>query len=272
MDINGSMQKSKRVKGYIFWHKEVPYGIWSDEIWTPIQANTKNNGRIETYGGIADNEGVDNISYWNPFYAETTCMYSIWKNHPKDCEYIMQTQYRRRFDIHSEEDLDNMFEKHNVLAAAPLYLASTVAQQYVSCHSPEDLPKIKQILLNLYPEYEESWVKHIENGHLLFYSNGAAFRKDDYDRYCKWLFSILTEYKKELGYNTVEELDNAIQRQMKEGRRRSFNGYGRPENAVQYQRQLGGFASERLLTLYLLHNYPQDKIGVTQYLKMENCF
>lgn len=265
------MEKSKRVKGYIFWHKEVPYTIWDDDIWVPIQAGTESNGRIGIYGGIADNEGADNISYWNPFYAETTCMYSIWKNHPKDCEYIMQTQYRRRFDIHSEETIDELFKEHDVVAAAPICMSSTVAQQYSYCHSPFDLPKLKKVLLSLYPEYERSWEAFIENGHLLFNSNGFIMKESDYDRYCGWLFSILGEYKKELGYNTVEELDRDISRQIEEGVRHPLNNRGTEENAVQYQRQLGGFASERLLTLYILHNYSHERIGVIPYLKMENC-
>lgn len=265
------MEKSKRVKGYIFWHKEVPYGIWNDEIWTPIQAGAAVNGRNGIYGGIADNEG-ENISAWNGFYGEITCMYNIWKRYPKDCEYIMQTQYRRRFDIHSEETIDELFKEHDVVAAAPIAISSSLSYQYAACHSPEDLPKVKEILLNLYPEYKESWERYIEKGNLLFYANGLIMKRLDYDKYCKWLFSILKEYKKGLGHNTVEELDNAIGRQISEGRRNGKNGNGEDVGAVKYQRQLGGFASERLLTLYLLHNYPHNRIGVIPYTKMENCF
>ena len=253
----------------ILYHKEVPYGIWDDEIWTPLEVGAAQREKVYDFG-LRDNEG-ENISEWNAFYAETTGIYWNWK-HLTGQKYAGNCQYRRRLDVHKVEELDNMFKEHNVLAAAPVYLMQTVAQQYASCHNPEDLPKIKQILLNLYPEYEKSWDSFIEYGHLLFYSNGFLMKEEEYDRYCKWLFSILDEYKKELGCNTVEELDNEITRQMKEGRRRDINSYGRTENALQYQRQIGGFASERLLTLYLLHNYQQDKIGVTQYLKMEDCF
>lgn len=265
------MEKSNRVKGFIAFHKEVPYDVWDSNIWTPIQVNSCNSERIKIYGGVADNEGVDNISYWNPFYAETTALYWIWKNLTMGGEFVMFCQYRRRFNIHSEETIDELFKEHDVVAAAPIYMSSTVAQQYSYCHSPFDLPKLKKVLLSLYPEYERSWEAFIENGHLLFYSNGFIMTESDYDRYCGWLFSILGEYKKELGYNTVEELDRDISRQIKEGVRRPLNNRGTEENAVQYQRQLGGFASERLLTLYILHNYPQERIGVIPYLRMEIC-
>ena len=64
---------------YVIYHKEVPYGIWSNEIWTPLQVGVENHGKITEYGGCYDNEG-DNISIWNPNFAELTGLYWIWSN------------------------------------------------------------------------------------------------------------------------------------------------------------------------------------------------
>lgn len=266
------MKKSERVKGYIFWHKETPYGVWNDEIWTPIQANTEENGRIETYGGVADNEGEDNISEWNNFFAEATCMYWIWKNHPKDCDYILQSQYRRRLDVHTEAELDEIFKNHKVLVAAPTSFGCTVFNQYAACHSKEDLFKIKKILYELYPEYKHSWIQYIEGGKFLYYSNGVSMRKEDYDAYCKWLFSLLFELKKEMEWKSPEDVTDFIQRQIACKVRPNRDNKGQPDNAVRYQSQIGGFLSERLLTLYLRHNYKPAEIATVQYTKMETCF
>lgn len=184
MDINGNMQKNNKVKGYIAYHKEVPYGIWDDEIWNPLQANTENNGIISEYGGYRDNDG-DNISEWNPLFAETTCVYWIWKHHPKDCKYVLFTQYRRRFDIHTAEELDALFEKNKVLTMVPLTFTVSVADQYRRCHNAEDLAKAKEILLRLHPEYEQSWEQYIERACHLFYSNGFITGEEDFKKYCE---------------------------------------------------------------------------------------
>lgn len=269
MGINGNMQKSKIVKGYIAYHKEVPYGVWNSDIWTPIQANTEKNGKITTYGGVYDNEGEDNISAWNLLFAETTCLYWIWKNHPKDCKYVAFTQYRRRFDIHSEEELDKIFTQYRVIAARPLPLS--VKTQYCKCHNAGDLEWIKEIIHRLYPEYDESWDKYIENGRLLFYSNGAAFRKDEYDKYCEWLFSILFEYKRLKRFETVEDVKKFVQEQIDSGLRPNADSNGKRDNALNYQSQICGFLSERLYTLYLLHNYKWEDIAILPYYKLEKC-
>ena len=258
--------KHKIADGYIAYHKEVPYGIWNEDFWTPIQANAENAVKITAYGGVYDNEGT-NISAWNPLFAETTCLYWVWKHH-KPCKYVLFTQYRRRFDIHTVEELDIMFKQHNVVAVLPLCLRQTLREQYEICHNRFDLLYVKGIIQTLYPEYMDSWNKYIENGHHLFYSNGIIMKAKDFDTYCEWLFTILFEFKKIRGFEKIEDVTNAVEESIELHSTPKTNGYGLPEGAVAYQSQICGFLSERLLTLYLLHNY-QNKIGCLPYLKME---
>lgn len=251
----------------ILYHKEVPYGIWDDELWTPLQANTENNGIISEYGGYRDNEG-DNISEWNPLFAEITCVYWLWK-HLTGKKYAGVTQYRRRFDIHTFEDIEEIFKQGDVIAAAPLMFTETARRQYETCHSKQDLDLVETIVKELYPEYADAWNEYINNGNLLFYSNGFILKEEDYARYCEWLFSILFEFKRRMGWNTPEDLMNYIGSEISMGKRPNRNGYGRPENALKYQSQLCGFLSERLWTLYLQRNFDHEKIILTNYLKME---
>ena len=49
----------------IFYHKEVPYGIWEDEIWTPLEVGASLREKVYDFG-FRDNEG-ENISKWNAF-------------------------------------------------------------------------------------------------------------------------------------------------------------------------------------------------------------
>lgn len=269
--MNGDIQKSKKAKGYIMYHKKLPYGVWNDEIWTPLQCGTDNNGPILDYPGWHDNEG-HNISKWNPLFLELTAMYYFWWNvlpQWPECEYVLQCQYRRRFDIKSIEQLDEIFATHDVITCQPLNLALTVAQQYSFCHSTEDIERAERIVKELYPDYEEDWGKYISSGHTLYYSNGIILKTPDFIKYCDWLFPIYERYMGEMGWATPEDHKKYIKEQMAAGLRKNVNGAGKPEGAEYYQGEIFAFLSERLWTLYVQHNYPKERIFTMPYLKME---
>ena len=252
----------------VLYHKAVEYGLPDNEIFTPIEVGADYREPVYDFG-LRDNEG-DSISHLNPLFAETTGIYWNWK-HLRGKKYAGNFQYRRRLAIESYEQLEEVFKEHKVLVAAPIMVDPSVKGQYSRCHNGTDLDIIKEIVLDLYPEYKKSWEDYIENGRILFYSNGFIMKEEDYARYCEWLFSILFKFSNGLGFNNAEELYLFISKQIAQGKRPNFDSNGGKANSVRYQSQLCGFLSERLLTLYLLHNYKWEEIAVFQYTKMENC-
>jgi hypothetical protein len=42
-----------------------------------------------------------------------------------------------------------------------------------------------------------------------------------------------------------------------------------PDGAIKWQCAIGGFLSERIWTLWLLHNFNEDRIMTAPYIKME---
>lgn len=266
----------KKADCVILYHKEVPYGIWDDEIWTPLEVGAAQREKVYDFG-LRDNLDPTrdkNISDWNLLFAETTGMFFNWK-HLSGKKYAGQVQYRRRFDIRSYSQLEDMFKEHNVLAANPIMLSASVKRQYGLCHNVGDLEWIKEIIVILYPEYEDSFNRYIENGNILFYSNGFIMKEPLYDDFCGWLFDILFEFKKYKGWKSPEDVKKYVERQINEGLRPRCDSNGKPDNAVNYQSQICGFLSERLWTLYLLHNFNgkrENEVVLAPYLKMENCF
>lgn len=256
----------KLTDNVILYHRKMDYPLWDNEIWTPLEVGAALREPVYDFG-LRDNEG-DNISDWNNFFAETTGIYWNWK-HLTGKKYAGNIQFRRRFDINTYEELEDIFKEHRVIATRPLRFASTVEQQYACCHNATDLEAIKIITLTLYPEYEASWNKYIEEGHQLWYSNGFIMREEDYDQYCEWLFSILFSFIASMKWETPEDIRKWVEGQIKNHQRPNIDNKRSPDNAVAYQSQLGGFLSERLWTLYLQHNFKTEEIEYLPYLKME---
>lgn len=240
---------------YIIAHKPVDYGIWDNALYTPVQV-----GYGERFLENRDDECPGSISTLNNYYAETTGLYWAWKTHPRDAKYIGVCQYRRRLEFPEDQDFDELFGGVGVIAAEPLPFP--VYLQYCMCHSRKDVEEAGEIICELFPEYEESFGKYILNGRKLYYSNGFVMRAEDFDRYCEWLFQILGEIRRRRGWNTPERVEADITAEIAEGKRN-------PSKSVGYQSQVGGFLSERLLTLFILHNFKDNEIMHVPYHKYE---
>lgn len=264
----------KLTDNVILFHKAVPYGIWDDEIWTPLECGAALREPVYYDFGLRDNvePTVDmNISEWNNLFAETTGIFFNWK-HLDNKKYAGNVQYRRRFDIRTYEQLEDMFKEHNVITTYPLKLQ--VKSQYGRCHNVGDLEWIKEIVVRLYPDYERDFVRYIDNGRLLWYSNGFLMREEEYADYCAWLFSILFEFRDLKGWKCPQDVTAYVEYQIDNGLRPRLDSNRKPDNAVAYQSQICGFLSERLFTLWLLHNYNTEKereVLQLPYLKMEKC-
>lgn len=86
-----------RVKVFVLYHKQSR--VFRSEAYEPLQTGCNQNAPIK--GFLHDNDGV-NISDKNPWYAELTGNYWVWKNylpaHP-ETEYIGFCHYRRNWDF-----------------------------------------------------------------------------------------------------------------------------------------------------------------------------
>lgn len=257
----------KKAQLFILFHALPEYGIWDDDLWTPLQVGTQENGRL-IENGRADNEG-ENISEWNRLFCENTGTYWIWKHLDYSKEFTGQVQYRRRFDIRSYSDLLSKMDNHKVITEQHLNFLITLRAQYEYCHSKADIDLCEEVVKTLYPDYAVDWDRYINGDGILWYSNGFIMRTEHYARYCEWLFPILFEMRKRMNFSTPADHAEWIEKEMKEGKRPMDNGKHGTYGAVRYQGVIFGFLSERLFTLYLRHNYKKSEIFEMPYLKME---
>ena len=274
-------EKRKDVQIFSLCYDKKNFSFLNNEIITPLQVGAANGKDVCV---LKDNTG-DNISHKNYFYIENTGTYWIWKN-VKDAKYKGQIQYRRPFEgLESNIDFDKLFNDFDVITCVPfnhpansrpteenpMFIpANTVEEGYAFSNCIDDLYIIEMIINLYYPEYKESYNKYIKNGEDLYYSNGFIMRAEDYDRYCEFLFDCLAKYEQFVDVSTPEKLRERVTYHMGVGKYpKHMDPKTRTKEAIRWQMSIGGFLSERLWTLWLLHNFKNEKIMKIPYIKME---
>lgn len=249
-----------KAKIYCLGHKIVDYGMPNDELYTSIQCNAC-QGHINEQFQLFDDDGEDNISAWNPVYAEWTSHYWIWKHH-EPLDYIGICQYRKRFVFDPKTDFDEIFKDYDVIVPYPAPITGTVREQFRDCHCERDLDMAEIIVKRMYPEYAKDWDDVINNGHTLYYSAGLVVRAEDFDKFCAWMFPIFMEYRRFAKFKTIEDVSRHVDYNMRMGLNDTRQG-------LVYQTRMFGALSERLLTLFVLHNFKKDRIKHMEYMLME---
>lgn len=181
--------------------------------------------------GYIRDDSEDNISSKNVNYCELTGLYWIWKN--RDDSYKGLVHYRRFLNcsfgyesIISEEQINKILQKYDIILPFKKKLSVTVAEQY--CEKSgflADIIEVRNIIQEQYPQYMETFHKIFEGKEIYFFNIMVA-GKEVFNDYCEWLFSILfrLETRKDLTY---------------------YN---------EYQKRIYGFLAVRLLNVYVAHN------------------
>lgn len=186
-----------------------------------------------------DDEG-DNISEKNPNYCELTGLYWIWK-HVQD-DYVGIVHYRRYFSntfgnrrILTENEITKKLKSYDIIVPFHHTLRTSVRENYCEISGfAKDLDLVYDIIERLYPEYEADFL-NVFNGNKIYFFNMLITRKEVFDHYCEWLFSILFELEKEKDLSVYND----------------------------YQKRIYGFLAERLFSVYLSHQkYRVFEVGV----------
>ena len=217
------------IKIIIATHK--PYWMPEDPMYLPVHVGAAGNTSL---GFQRDDEG-ENISLKNPNYCELTGLYWAWKN--LDADYIGLVHYRRYFSngkryrdkkkaVIGKAELEEKLKETDILLPTPRhYRIETNYSQYEHAHHAIDLAKTREILAEKYPEYIRTWDMSMKRtiGHRF---NMFVMKKERFDEYCSWLFSVLFELEKRL----------------------DISGYSKND------RRVFGFISERLLDIWIETN------------------
>ena len=190
----------ERIQILVATHKK--YEMPKYSYYLPIHVGKEGKGDI---GYIGDNTG-DNISLKNPYYCELTGVYWAWKN--LEANYIGLVHYRRQFKgknkkinnlfdcVLSSEEIDNLLKENDiVLPKKRKYYIENLYDHYKHTMYVEPLDITKEIIKERCPEYLENFNKlHKRTSAHMF--NMFIMKREYFNKYCEWLFSILEELEK----------------------------------------------------------------------------
>lgn len=201
------------------------------DCYVPILVGAEIKKELANIGYIKDNEG-ENISSKNPNYCELTALFWMWRN-DKESNVVGLAHYRRFLcykhlsakDIIDEYRASQLLKNHDIILPKKVCLYGNVREQYGTGQHLRDYDKCGEVLLKLYPDYYDDFIK-ISKKDSIYICNMFICKKDLLEKYCKWLFKILFELEKEV----------------------SIDSYSTSEKRIY------GYLSERLFNVWINHN------------------
>ena len=193
------------IKIFVMTHKQ--FEAPTDSMYVPLQVGHAISPEL---GYLADDTG-DNISDRNPAYCELTGVYWAWKNLKAD--YVGLVHYRRYFthkgfflrsilekrkDILTGKDWEKILSSHPIVVADKRkYRIETNEAHYLHAHPREQLDVALNVIRKKYPEYEKGW-NILMNRTWAHMFNMFVMRKDYFDEWCAWWFSVMFEVEKQV--------------------------------------------------------------------------
>ncbi|MEG2347704.1 MAG: DUF4422 domain-containing protein [Cetobacterium sp.] len=198
----------KNIKIIIATHKK--YNMPKDSCYLPIHVGRESKKDI---GYLGDNSG-ENISKKNPYYCELTGMYWAWKNLNSD--YIGLAHYRRHFkgksikkdspfeSVLSGREISNLLKEVDIILPQKRnYYIENLYNHYKNTMYVEPLDYTGEIIKERYPEYYQGFLnlKNRKSAHMF---NMFIMKKEYFNSYCEWIFSILEDLEKKVDCNKYD--------------------------------------------------------------------
>lgn len=224
---------------YVMTHKE--YMKPEDDLYHTLHVG-KALGNDFGYAG--DDTG-DNISLKNKNYCELTGLYWIWKN--VTCDIVGICHYRRYFFHAGDYIRKDYIEK--VIADYPVIVPEsqctkehTLWEHYAAQHYEKDMQVCREVIGRQCPQYLDAFDLCM-NCNLFSVGNMVITRKEIFDAYCTWLFSILFEME------TIVDISDYDT----------------------FQARIMGYLSERLFRVWLLGQAYRIKEEPVEMLDPQDC-
>ena len=154
----------------------------------------------EEFGYLGDDTG-DNISDLNCYYAELSGVYWVWKNYHK-ADYVGICHYRRFLIsetgyVFSEKEYEKILKEYDIITTKQLELPNSYHYGFGAHHKISTLDETGNIIKKIYPEYYDAFVTLV-NQNKTYFGNIMVTKKELFDEYADWLFTIFFELQKRI--------------------------------------------------------------------------
>lgn len=203
-------EEMPEIRIFVSCHK--PYSVPAYPILFPIQVGGAL--AVQRFPGFLQDDTGKNISLQNRSYCELTAQYWAWKNIKAD--YYGFFHYRRYLypdlgakrpyiigSVPTQELLERLnfaampeiVKKYELIAPMGENMFMPVREHYgrAEFHHREDLAVAKRIVQKLYPGYTQALEAYLSQP-VCYFGNIFIMERGLFERYCPWLFSILTEF------------------------------------------------------------------------------
>ena len=187
----------------IFVATHVHFDPPNNPIYIPLHVGK--NGK-QDLGYIGYDTG-DNISDLNPYFAEITGLYWIWKN-IRGIDYAGLCHYRRYFinkerrELSKTEYLD-ILKEYDAIVPKHAECEINYRDHYGRAHNIHDLDAIGHAICKLFPEYMPAYEKAMSE-RVFFGGNLFVTSLDHLKEYAEWLFTILSEAGEEIDISSYD--------------------------------------------------------------------
>lgn len=193
------------------------------------------------------------LPYDDAFHSELVAFYWAVKNHAVK-DYIGFCHYRRYLSFLDDiPNLDEVFKDHDVIVPKPMKMPITVREHYAICHNVEDLDIVKGIVDEWFPQYSSS-VEAVFNGKYLFTNNMFIMKRDDFLEFFSLYKNVMDRYLTIIGGDIDKHIEDNKDKYLKHFKDAPQNG------EVWYQKRIGGFMAERLLTAFIFKKFKRPKM------------
>lgn len=227
---------------------EGSYVDLSNDVYKILELGGCDLGARTTLERYKDNSG-DNISYLNKSICEFTGMYWVNKNFPLK-EYVGFCQYRKYFSFFDNlPNIEKIFENNDVILCEPYKVRESVREHYAECHNIEDYDKLKEIINEVAPQYNSAFEK-ISNSNCLFICNLFIMKKDDFKKYCEFIWLIISKFLVDENIHTYEDCVRRV-----EDNKTKYIKKFYPNDTLDYQSRFIAYLIERLTNVFICEHF-----------------
>ena len=174
-------------------------------------------------------------------------IYELYKTGTYSSKYVGLNHYRRYFNFTDIiPNLDDIFKYYDVILNSPIIVKGSMKEQFCKFHNCQKYDEILEVIKDIKPEYYKTALKTSKEKKI-FICNLFIMKKEDFLKYCEFMYDILFEFDKRNNYTSDEDLLNYSKELYKD------------KYQQLYQSRLEAFLSERIGNIFYYQNFKKIK-------------